>query len=42
MISCIFAILRCLKESEKDYMENLDRKKLKIEFKLIEMKLGKH
>ena len=42
MISCIFAIPRCRKESEKDYMENLDRKKLTIEFKLMEMKLGKH
>ena len=27
LISCIFAILRCQKEFEKDYMENLDREK---------------
>ena len=41
LISCIFAILRCQKEFEKDYMEKLDREKLKIEFELMEMKLGR-
>ena len=55
MLHCMFATLRCQKEFEKDYMENLDRekyvkdmaaadtedekKKLKIEFEQMEMKL---
>ena len=55
MINCIFGTLRCQKEFEKDYLENLDRekyvqdmaaadtekakKKLKIEFESMEMKL---